>query len=238
MRSKIFSFHTFFILAGIHLAAILVGESLNQLAMFTKPLLLPMLIIIFYFQSTSARMAFRNFVLAALSLSWLGDVLLLFQEQNSNFFLAGLISFLAAHICYILAFNKTSVHHSQTILRQKPWLALLFIGYGMLFFFLIRNGLGNMLVPVMVYMAVILLMGITALNRYHRVEYNSFLLVFAGALCFMTSDSLLAINKFASPFPISGFLIMLTYIAAQYLIVKGCLKQIASERMIADASKP
>ncbi|MGB3075658.1 MAG: lysoplasmalogenase [Chitinophagales bacterium] len=231
MTSKLFSFQAFFILAGIHLVAILCGESMNQLAMVTKPLLLLMLIIIFYLQSTTAPVTFRNFVLAALSLSWLGDVLLLFQEQHSDFFLAGLISFLAAHICYILAFNKTSVRHSQTILRQKPWLIVSFIGYGAFFFFLIRNGLGNMLVPVMVYMAVILWMGIAALNRFRRVEYNSFVLVFAGALCFMTSDSLLAINKFATPFPMAGFLIMLTYIAAQYLISKGCLKQIASEHM-------
>lgn len=85
MTSKLFSFQAFFILAGIHLVAILCGESMNQLAMVTKPLLLLMLIIIFIFNQQLLLLHFRNFVLAALSLSWLGDVLLLFQEQHSDF---------------------------------------------------------------------------------------------------------------------------------------------------------
>ena len=87
------------------------------------------------------------------------------------------------------------------------------------------------MVPVMLYMVVILVMSLVALNRFRRVEYHSFVLVFAGALSFMASDSLLAINKFYVSFPLSGFLIMLTYIAAQYLIVKGTLAQLASERL-------
>jgi hypothetical protein len=37
----------------------------------------------------------------------------------------------------------------------------------------------------------------------------------------MVSDSLIAITKFGSDFAYSGFCVMLTYIVAQYLIVKG-----------------
>jgi len=40
----------------------------------------------------------------------------------------------------------------------------------------------------------------------------------------MISDSLLAINKFMQPLPLSGLAIMLTYLLAQYLIVEGVLK--------------
>lgn len=231
MKITFLSFNTFFILAVVHLGAILIGDTFNWLVLATKPLLLVLLMAIFYFQTLQVKSTFRNLILCALALSWLGDVLLLFQVVDADFFLAGLISFLAAHVCYILAFRKTSVHHSQTILKEKPWLVLVFIAYGTLFFFLIRDGLGDMLIPVMAYMAVILIMGITALNRFRRVEYSSFILVFAGALCFMMSDSLLAINKFSAPFPMAGFFIMLTYIAAQYLIVRGSVKQISSERM-------
>lgn len=228
MISSIFSFRSFFIVAAIHLAAIAGGETLQVLAILSKPLLLLLLTIIFFTQSRSALPAFRNLVGSALMFSWAGDVLLLFQEKDAGFFLAGLISFLAAHVCYLLAFNITSVHPAKTLLRQKPWIALLFIGYGVLFFFLIRNGLGNMLLPVMAYMAVILFMALNALNRFRRVDTGSFSLVFGGALCFMLSDSLLACNKFAAPVPMAGLLIMLTYIAAQYLITKGCLQQIAA----------
>lgn len=231
MRTKLFSFGAFYIIAGIHLAAILGGAILNSLVIITKPLLLLLLGIIYYHQAGRVNKAHRNFMLAALSFSWLGDVLLLFQQNDPVFFLAGLISFLAAHLCYILAFGKISVHHAPSIIRQQPWLALLFVAYGLLFFFFISHGLGGMLIPVLVYMFVILLMGLAALNRFRRVEYHSFLLVFAGAMSFMLSDSLLAINKFATPFAMAGFLIMVTYIAAQYLIVKGSLKQMATESM-------
>ena len=49
-------------------------------------------------------------------------------------------------------------------------------------------------------------------------------MMFTGAALFMTSDSLLALNKFYSPIGMGGFLIMLTYCSAQYLIVEGALR--------------
>ncbi|MFM8740122.1 MAG: lysoplasmalogenase family protein, partial [Cytophagales bacterium] len=53
---------------------------------------------------------------------------------------------------------------------------------------------------------------------------KSFFLVMLGALLFMVSDSLLAVNKFLNPFEFSGIAIMATYCAAQYLIVEGLLQ--------------
>jgi uncharacterized membrane protein YhhN len=43
----------------------------------------------------------------------------------------------------------------------------------------------------------------------------------AGALLFVISDSLLAINKFYKPLPFAALFIMLTYCAAQYFIVRA-----------------
>jgi len=222
------AFYPYLLISFIHLVAILSGEKLDMVVMITKPLLLPALMSAFFFLTRNDKSVFRKLVLLALLFSWIGDVVLLFQEHHSNFFLIGLVSFLIAHIFYILAFRKTSLSRSTTLLKEKPLLVLLFIAYGAGFFFLIKDGLGTMMVPVIVYMAIILLMGITALNRFRRVGYDSFILVFTGAICFMASDSLLAMNKFYRPFPLSGFFIMLTYIAAQYLIVRGSWRQIAS----------
>jgi uncharacterized membrane protein YhhN len=47
-----------------------------------------------------------------------------------------------------------------------------------------------------------------------------------GALFFVVSDSLLAINKFYQAFPFAGLLIMLTYCAAQYFIVRGFMSHV------------
>lgn len=46
----------------------------------------------------------------------------------------------------------------------------------------------------------------------------------AGAALFVLSDSVLAINKFYQSFELAGLLIMLTYGAAQYFIVKGAIE--------------
>jgi len=62
-----------------------------------------------------------------------------------------------------------------------------------------------------------------ALNRSGRVADISFKLVFVGSLLFLLSDSMIAFNKFHSDIPLAGFLIMITYIAAQYLIMRGLI---------------
>ena len=56
------------------------------------------------------------------------------------------------------------------------------------------------------------------------VNSSSYNLVFIGAIFFMISDSILALNKFYQPIPFSNISIMLTYALAQYLIVLGILK--------------
>jgi uncharacterized membrane protein YhhN len=49
-----------------------------------------------------------------------------------------------------------------------------------------------------------------------------------GALLFVISDSILAINKFYQPFEAAGVLIMLTYGLAQFFIVEGAGRYIRS----------
>ena len=91
-------------------------------------------------------------------------------------------------------------------------------------FYGLKDGLGEMLIPVLIYMLVILTMAITAFWRNNSVGKWSYALVFFGALFFMMSDSLLAINKFHTALPLSNVSIMLTYALAQFLIVFGILK--------------
>jgi uncharacterized membrane protein YhhN len=67
-------------------------------------------------------------------------------------------------------------------------------------------------------------MVMVALFRFGKTTAGSFAMVFGGAILFMISDSLIAINKFLEPLPQSGFWIMTTYIGAQFLIVRGLLR--------------
>ena len=66
-------------------------------------------------------------------------------------------------------------------------------------------------------------MGIFALLRRGWTVDKSFIMVYSGALLFIMSDAMIAINKFMSPIIQAGLLIMATYIVAQFLIVKGIL---------------
>jgi uncharacterized membrane protein YhhN len=75
--------------------------------------------------------------------------------------------------------------------------------------------------PVAAYATVISLMVMCSIHVFTKVNSPANKMYVWGASLFVLSDSLLAIAKFAYPFPLSGVLIMLTYCAAQFLIVQG-----------------
>jgi uncharacterized membrane protein YhhN len=162
----------------------------------------------------------RNRVLFGAFFSLLGDVFLMF----SGGFIFGLAAFLTAHIFYISAFyldnNGFIFKKSDRILPATGILA-----YGVVFLSIVLPKVENaLLLPVAIYGITILTMLLTALNRWKSVEKTTFQWVFLGAIIFVISDSLLAINRFVQPFNFSGFGIMLTYGIGQFLIINGVLK--------------
>jgi uncharacterized membrane protein YhhN len=82
-----------------------------------------------------------------------------------------------------------------------------------------------MKLPVIIYAIVILAMLSGAINRKEKVIKKSYYMVLAGAILFLISDSMIAIDKFSHHFNSSEILIMSTYIGAQYLIVEGYISQ-------------
>jgi uncharacterized membrane protein YhhN len=194
-------------------------ESLSTYHYITKPSILIALLLFFWTQSSIINKSIRILTLIALVFSLLGDVLLMFVDLSPNYFMMGLIAFLIAHVFYILVFLK---HRDKS--KQPLWFGLLLIVYGIGMFYGLKDGLGEMLIPVLIYMLVILTMAITAFWRNNSVGKWSYVLVFFGALFFMMSDSLLAINKFHTTLPLSNVSIMLTYALAQFFIVSGILK--------------
>lgn len=187
-----------------------------------KPLLLPILFIYFYVSVSGKKDLFFKLILFALFFSWLGDIFLLFEA----YFAQGLLSFLIAHLCYIVAYQvSVKGSNKKSILSKYPLLLLPFIGYFLFFYGILFSKLGNLQIPVFVYALILIGMGIFALNRKNKVSEQSFLYIFIGALFFILSDSCIAINKFlyAGNLPLAGLIVMFTYILAQYLIVKGSI---------------
>ena len=195
-------------------------EGLSNLHYITKPAILIALIIFFINQSNGLDLSAKRLTLLGLALSLIGDVLLMFVDISPHFFTGGLLAFLLAHVMYVLVFLKRRNKKKNAI----PFILILLV-YSAGLFYLLKDGLGAMLIPVTIYMLVILSMATTAFLRKNIVNSLSYILVFVGAICFMASDSLLALNKFHQPLPLADISIMLTYALAQYLIVLGLLKQ-------------
>ena len=190
-----------------------------ELSLFAKPIIILSLLAYYYLNSTTRSAIF----ILALFFCWGGDVFLIFQSSSESFFIAGLGSFLIGHILYVLSYSRfRSIDKSKELVGpQKVRFSLPIILAGTGLVTVLYPKLGALRTPVMLYALVITIMVLTALFRYGRTTKTSFILIFSGALFFMISDSMLAINKFLNPLPWSGVLIMTTYCMAQFLIVTG-----------------
>jgi uncharacterized membrane protein YhhN len=150
----------------------------------------------------------------ALIASAVGDVLLEIDESHPLYFLGGLLSFLFAHILYIRAFYTD-------IAQISVFMKLLLVSYySAMMWILLPNAENALVVPIIIYGSVITYMVATIIARCQvkHVHYQSKFLSLIGALFFAVSDSILAVNKFASPIPRGKTWVMITYYAAQVLL--------------------
>lgn len=177
-----------------------------ELRFFTKPLLIPILILMYFSRVKSEKTQLNLFFISGLVLSFFGDLFLLFKWG----FLPGLGSFLVAHLFYIISFKKK---------LQKPisefWPIILSIYASILLVFLFPF-LKEMKIPVTIYAIVIATMMYNAIKTHNRN-------LIIGALLFLISDTLLSINLFLKPLIIINLMVMITYIAAQWFLVKGMI---------------
>lgn len=215
-RSKIFL--TGFVLA--FLADSLSVEFGSSLHYVFKPAIIPCLIGYYLSEAPVRNMLF----IRALVFCWVGDFLLLFVPMDELYFILGLVAFLIGHILYIRTFQKL-VNTPQSPLLPTQKLRMVFpvflAGTGLIT--ILYAGLGPMRIPVIAYAVVIMVMAASAILRLNRTNIGSYWYLVGGAAIFMLSDSLLALNKFYSPFVGASVAIMATYVLAQYLIVRGVL---------------
>ncbi len=160
-------------------------------------------------------------LVGALLASLAGDVFLMLP---ANWFIAGLASFLVAHLFYITLFRVGLGWFAS----RRALLATLAVG-GAMFVFL-WSGLGDnrLKLAVAAYVTVIALMAAQAIGRATVLRDTGSKAVALGACIFMLSDSLIAVDRFVAPIPLAGLWILSTYYTAQILIVlhahsEGCL---------------
>ncbi|MEP7141900.1 MAG: lysoplasmalogenase [Ferruginibacter sp.] len=210
----------FWLLVLIHLVAIQYG--FLWLHFITKPLLMPALVLILL--DAGVKADGKGLIVTGLFFSWLGDVFLLFESRNPMFFIFGLASFLITHACYIIFFlSIKSV--APSLLKKHPLYILLILGYGAGLVWLIFPYLGQLKIAVTVYAAIICSMVLCSIHVYQKVKAPANRYFVSGAVLFVLSDSILAVNKFYRPMPLAGIWIMLIYCAAQFFIVRGLLEK-------------
>jgi uncharacterized membrane protein YhhN len=210
----------FFLFAIVSILEIVFVSTDNQtLRYFTKPLIIPLLATIYLSYQHPRKPLFKDYILLGLLFSWVGDVLL----QMPNLFVPGLLSFLTAHIFYIIYFAKTkSDQHS--FFKLRPIMLIAVMAYLVEFIYILWPTLGPMRIPVLIYGITISTMLSAALWQYQKLENKTALYFIIGATLFVTSDSLLALNMFKENFSMAGVLIMSTYILAQLFIVLGAIR--------------
>lgn len=152
---------------------------------------------------------YRYAIIAGLLFSLAGDIFLMLPRDR---FIPGLVSFLIAHLFYIAAFWFEGGR------ALSAWSVIPFLIYGGLMLSTLWRDLGKMRLPVMIYMLAILMMGWTAASRLLVTGERGSMLAFTGALLFIASDSMLAIDRFRGRFKGAQAYILTTYFAAQWLI--------------------
>jgi uncharacterized membrane protein YhhN len=188
------------------LGALLAGSDAAH-AVF-KPLLMPLLA-----AYVLARRGPR-LLLAALLLGWGGDTLLLFDADLA--FLAGMGSFAAGHVCYLVLFKR----YGDRARHRGPAGAALVAAYALALAVTVAllwpDLPADMRGPVAGYSLLLTAMalGATALGPAAA----------AGGALFLLSDTLIATGVAEWPqLPRPDFAVMLTYILAQSLLARGVL---------------
>jgi len=195
----LFSFST--LVEENHFRSLILGLSLNH--WLVK--LIPMFLLILYCMKQVKTKTHRLFVVG-LVFSATGDFLLAFD--GVQLFIYGLAAFLIAHLFYLYSFlpieNKNNISVAS------------YLVYGVVMLSILLPTLGNLEIPVLLYMLVLLSMGVsTLLSR----RSNRWLIL--GGISFVLSDSLLGMNKFHTQFVYSHLLVIVSYYFAQFALVKG-----------------
>ena len=216
------------ILFAIILAVELTGIQLkNETIQFIfKPLLMITVGVYFLSQTNRLNNPLKGWIITAVFFSWLGDILLMFQVKKEIFFLLGLSAFLLAHVSYIIFFHGVRVKEN---IKSNILLLLIVVIYYAILITILSPYLGDMKLPVRIYGIVISFMFMLAMHMLFIKNKKAGMWMMTGALLFVISDSVLAINKFYQSFEAAGIIIMLSYALAQLFIIEGANRYITSD---------
>lgn len=186
----------------------------------TKPLLIFFLILYYVTAADKINPA----LLAALVTSWIGDILLIFK--GNKWFVIGGISFLISHILFIFVYSGRIGYHPLVI----PVAMVMLVIYLAIALVVVRQIKDNtpraMVAPMYGYLVANSLMNCCAMLQFLSNKSVGTFMALIGAMLFYASDCILYLvryHKNKNLIPKRQFLVMITYLSAQFLITAGML---------------
>lgn len=211
------------LILAVHFMAQYLGEEYKTIEAISKAMLLPSLMLYLAVHPNVSGLPGKKIVMLGLFGSFLGDVLLI----NKSLFIPGMIAFMFTHIFNLLFFSK--IYSLKQPRSSKLYVsAILLVLFCCFIYLQLKDGTkGNLIYPILAYMILIAsstLMTIHISNHAPvKIIANTFWI--PGMLFFLTSDAILALNKFNwalhTPIKNIGLLVMVTYGLAQLFMVKG-----------------
>jgi uncharacterized membrane protein YhhN len=128
-----------------------------------------------------------------IAFSLAGDVLLM-NDSVSNYFISGLACFLLAHICYIWLFLSIAPQAFSSVLKRPSYFIIVMV-YALSLLVVLWPKLEDLRLPVAVYAGVISVMLLAAIAVAHQLKGITGKWILSGAILFVISDSLLALNN-------------------------------------------
>lgn len=174
-----------------------------------KPLTTALIILLALVGHADALPGTRLLIVLGLAASLIGDIWLMLPRDR---FVLGLASFAVAQVCYIAAFGGTLVA------CPPLWTYIPYLAYAGAMSSLLWRDAEAMRLPVVVYALLLVSMAWLAGARWLQDGNTPALQGWIGALLFLTSDSLLAWNRFRRPIPNGAAWVLATYYLGQALI--------------------
>jgi len=204
-------FYTISIIAALVFVVLLPGYHPYPFSFLLKLIPLLSLSVLVFLRK---RGKIRILSLFALIFCMIGDVLL--DLDRNVYFKLALAAFLTGHLFYIFVFISKGIEIKKRII---PVLGVL--AYSFLVGFFLSSIDPNFKIPVFAYLCVISLMTLSACVKRDFSRWIAW-----GAVIFMISDTVIAVNKFLQPIPYSTVFNISLYFIAQIVIIRGIVKDI------------
>ncbi len=211
----------------VFLDCFLILHKQEQYRIYTKPLFAPILLAALYAETNKTKhKRSKVFLSLALFFCFIGDYLLLNQIHSAGF-VFGLLSFFVAQLFYCIFFYRLKPFTKKDVLLTF-FSGLILILYFVCLLYLLWYGISkeDLEIPVILYILSVCGILLTAINTAGgtRMKKLAFIYFIPGAILFLISDSLFALNNFDVPIQNTDILIPLTYAVALFLIINAAVR--------------